>query len=52
MEVANECDDPNAIYRRCRFKHEVIKKSNYYRNHFNLTEEKPALPETALDVTM
>ena len=52
MEVANECDDPNTIYRWCRFKREVIKNSNYYKNHFNLTEEKPALPETALDVNM
>ena len=25
MEVAGECDDPNAIHRWCRFKREVIK---------------------------
>ena len=34
-----------------RFKPEVIKKPNYYKNHFSLTEEKWALLETALDVT-
>ena len=40
MEVANECDDPKAIHRWCRFKCEVIKKRNYYKHHFSLTEEK------------
>ena len=39
MEVADECDDPNAIHQWCRFKREVIKKPNYYKNHFSLTEE-------------
>ena len=29
MEVADECDDQNAIHRWCRFKHEVIKKTNF-----------------------
>ena len=29
---------------------EVIKKPNYYKNHFSLTEEKRELLETALDV--
>ena len=50
MEVADECDDPNAIHRWCRFKREVIKKPNYYKNHFSLTEEKWALLETTLEV--
>ena len=52
MEVADECDDPNAIHRWNRFKCEVIKKPNYYKNHFRLTEEKRELLETALDVTI
>ena len=30
-----------------KIKHEVIKKSNYYKNHFRLTEEEQALLETA-----
>ena len=47
MEVTDECDDPNAIYRWCRFKREVIKKPNYNKNRFSLTEEKRALLETA-----
>ena len=50
MEVADECDDPNAIHRWNRFKRDMIKKSNYYKNHFRLTEEKRGLLETALDV--
>ena len=52
MEVADDCDDPNAIHRWCRFKCEVIKKPNYHKNHFNLTEDKQTLLETALDVTI
>ena len=52
MEVADECDDPNAIHRWNRFKREVIKKPNYYKNHFSLTKEKRELLETALDVTI
>ena len=52
MEVADECDDPNTIHRWNRFKHKVIKKPNYYKNHFSLTEEKRELLETALDVTV
>ena len=52
MEVADKCDDPNAINRWNRFKQEVIKKPNYYKNHFSLTEEKRKLLETVLDVTI
>ena len=52
MKVAEKCDDPNAIHRWNRFKREVIKKPNYYKNNFNLTKEKQALLETALDVTI
>ena len=52
MEVADDCDDPNAIHRWCRFKCEVIKKPNYHKNHFKLTEDKQTLLETALDVTI
>ena len=52
MEVADECDDPNAIYQWNRFKREVIKKPNYYKNHFSLTKEEQELFETALDVTI
>ena len=52
MEVADECDDPNAIHQLNRFKHEVIKKLKYYKNHFRLMEEKQELLETALDVTI
>ena len=49
MEVADKFGDPNAIHRWCRFKLEVVKKSNYYKNHFSLTEENKALLETPLD---
>ena len=52
MEVADECDDPNAIHRWNRFKCEVIKKPNYYKYHFNLTKEKQEFLENALDVTI
>ena len=52
MEVADKRDDPNAIHWWNRFKREVIKKPNYYENHFRLTEEKRELLETALDVTI
>ena len=52
MEVAGECDDPNAIHRWNRFKREVSKKSNYCKNHFSLTKENQELLETALDVTI
>ena len=52
MEVADKCNDPNAIHRWCRFKHEVIKKPNYYNNNFSLTKEKRPLLETALDVNI
>ena len=52
MEVADECDDPNAIHRWNKFKREVIKKPNYYKNHFSLTKEKRELLETALDVNI
>ena len=52
MEVADECDDPNAIHRWNRFKRELTKKANYYKNYFSLTEEKRELLETALDVTI
>ena len=52
MEVLDECDDPNAIHWWNRFKRDVIKKPNYCKNHFRLTEEKRELLETALDVTI
>ena len=52
MEVADKCDDSNAIHRWNWFKREVIKKPNYYKNHFRLTEEKRELLEIALDVTI
>ena len=52
MEVVEKCDDPNAIHRWSRFKHEVIKKPNYYENHSSLMKEKWELLETALDVTI
>ena len=52
MEVTDKCDDPNAVHRWCRFKRELIKRSNYYKNHFSLAEEKQALLETALDVNI
>ena len=52
MRVVDECNDTNAIRLWNRFKREVIKKPNYYKNHFNLTKEKRELLETALDVTI
>ena len=52
MEVVDKCDNPKAIPRWNRFKHEVIKKPNNYKNHFNLTKEKQQLLETGLNVTI
>ena len=52
MEVADNCDDLNAIHRWNRFKREDIKKTNYYKNHFSLTKEKQERLEAALDVTI
>ena len=52
MEMADKCDDPNAIHRWNIFKSEVIKKLNYYKNHFRLTEEKREILKTVLDVTI
>ena len=52
MEVVDKCDHPNAIHRWNRLKREVIRKPNYYNNHFSLTKEKQELLETALDVTI
>ena len=52
MEVADECDDPDAIHWWNRSKREVTKKPNYYKNYFRLTEEKRSLLETALNVTI
>ena len=52
MEVIGKCDDPNVIHLWNRFKHEVIKKPNYFKNHFRLTEEKREFLKTALDVTI
>ena len=52
MEVPVKYDNPNAIHQWNRFKREMIKKPNYYKNDFRLTEEKRELLETALDVTI
>ena len=52
MVEAGRCDDPNAIDQWNIFKSEVIKKPNYYKNYFSLTEEKPELIEAVLDVTI
>ena len=37
MEVIDKCDGPNAIHLWSRFKREVIKKPNYYKNHVTST---------------
>ena len=47
---AGRSADPNVIHRWNIFKHEVIEKPNYYKNHFSLPEEKRELLETILDV--
>ena len=52
MKEAGRCDDPNSIHRWNIFKGEVIKKPNYHKNHFNLTEEKREVYETILVVTI
>ena len=53
MMVVDECNDPNAICLWNRFKREVIKKPNYYKNHFSRTEKAfLKLLETALDFTI
>ena len=50
--VVDKCNDPNAVHRWNRFKREVIKKPNYYKNHFSLMKEKRERLETVLDVTI
>ena len=52
MELADKCNDLNAIHRWNRFKREVVKKAYYYKNNFSLTEEKQKFLENALDVTI
>ena len=52
MEEAGRCDDSNTIHRWNIFKSEVIEKTNYYKKHFGLTEEKQEPFETVLDVTI
>ena len=52
IKAVERCDNPNAIHQWNRFKREVIKKPNYYKNHFSLTKEKQELLETALHVTI
>ena len=52
MEVADKCDDLNAIHRWNRFRREVIKKPNYYKNHSSLCKDKRALLEITLDVNI
>ena len=52
MGVTDKCDDPNVIHRWNRFKGEMMKKLNYYKNHFSPTEEKRELLEAVLDATI
>ena len=52
MGVVGKCGDLNAIHRGNRFKYEVIKNPNYYRNHFRQTKEKRELLKTTLDVSI
>ena len=40
MEAVDKCDDQNAIHRWNRFRREMIKKPNYYKNQFRLTKKK------------
>ena len=40
MEVIDKCDGPNAIHLWNRFKREVIKKPDYYKNHVTSTWQK------------
>ena len=48
MEAVDKCDDPNAIHRRNRFRREMIKKPNYYKNQFRLTKEKRKLLDVSI----
>ena len=50
IKEADRCYDPSAIHRWNILKGEMIEKSNYYKNHFYLTEEKRELLEAVLDV--
>ena len=38
MTEKGESDDPNAVQRWCFFK-DVLRKKNYYKNHFSMTKE-------------
>ena len=40
MMVVDDCNDQDAIGLWNRFKRKMIKKPNYYKNHFRLKEEK------------
>ena len=50
MEEVSRCDVPNATHQWNILQGEMIKKSNYCKNHFSLTEEKQELLENVLDV--
>ena len=50
MIVLDECDDPNAIHRWNRFKHDSV--HDFKRNHFNLDGEGRELFETAFDIVV
>jgi len=45
-----ECDDPNAIHAWNRFKHRILTKENYYRNHFTLPDDTIELFEDLFNI--
>ena len=50
MIEKGESDDPNAVHRWCSFKKDVLRKENYYKNHFSMTEEQEELFETVFGI--
>ena len=50
MTEKGESDDPNAVHRWCSFKKDVLRKENYYKNHFSMTEEQDKLSETVFGI--
>ena len=50
MIEKGESDDPNAVHRWHSFKKDFFSKENYYKNHFNITEENEELFEIVFGI--
>lgn len=50
MVVLDQCDDPNSVHSWCRFRKDIIE--DFYKNHFNLTEEAKDTLEAVFNVDL